>query len=84
VFRATRFSMGREELVVMSYEARDIDDPRLGAAEREVLCHLLDGKSNAEIAHLRGTSLRTVANQIASVFRKLGVVSRAEIAAHYS
>jgi DNA-binding NarL/FixJ family response regulator len=42
---------------------------------------MLEGRSNAEIARDRGTCARTVANQIASMFRKLGVQSRAELAA---
>lgn len=37
--------------------------------------------SNAEIAERRGTSPRTVANQVASLFRKLGVASRSELRA---
>lgn len=32
-----------------------------------------EGHSNAEIARARGTSARTVANQLAGLFRKLGV-----------
>jgi DNA-binding NarL/FixJ family response regulator len=40
---------------------------------------VLDGLSNRTIAQVRGTSVRTVANQIASVFRKLNVTGRAEL-----
>ena len=40
--------------------------------------------SNAEIAAGRGTSPRTVANQIASIFRKLSANSRSELVAKYS
>ena len=39
------------------------------------------GGSNAQIARARGTSARTVANQVASVFVKLGVASRRELLA---
>jgi DNA-binding NarL/FixJ family response regulator len=39
------------------------------------------GATNDEIARARKTSLRTVANQIASIMRKLGVSSRVAIAA---
>ena len=53
----------------------------LTAAEQEVLLHLLDGRDNASIAAVRGTSPRTTANQVASIFRKLRVKSRAELAA---
>jgi DNA-binding CsgD family transcriptional regulator len=41
----------------------------------------LAGLSNAEVAIRRGTSPRTIANQLASVLRKLGVGSRYELAA---
>jgi DNA-binding CsgD family transcriptional regulator len=53
----------------------------LTPAESEVVAHLLKGRSNAEIAALRRASERTVANQVASVFRKLGVSSRLELVA---
>lgn len=55
--------------------------PGLTAAEEEVLALVLDGRDNAAIAAVRRTALRTVANQIASIFRKTGVSSRAELAA---
>jgi DNA-binding CsgD family transcriptional regulator len=53
---------------------------RLSEAEREVVLAILDGRSNADIALARGRSVRTVANQAASAFRKLGVRSRSELA----
>lgn len=53
----------------------------LTRSEREVLTRLLEGDSSAAIAYERCTSARTVANQIASIFRKLGVRSRGELAA---
>jgi DNA-binding NarL/FixJ family response regulator len=53
-------------------------------AEEEVLSFLLDGHDNASIADARGTSPRTTAKQVASIFRKLGVASRAELAAKLS
>jgi DNA-binding NarL/FixJ family response regulator len=49
-------------------------------SEREVARGLINGKSNAEIAESRGTSRRTIANQVASIFRTFGVRSRAELA----
>jgi DNA-binding NarL/FixJ family response regulator len=52
----------------------------LTQAERAVAARLLEGRSNAEIARLRRTSARTVANQVASIFRKLDVGSRSELA----
>ncbi len=53
----------------------------LSAAEREVVEGALRGESNAEIARRRGRSARTIANQLASAYRKLRVASRTEIAA---
>lgn len=53
----------------------------LTAAEREVAAAILEGKSNAAIAKQRKSAVRTVANQVASIFRKLGVHSRGELAA---
>jgi DNA-binding CsgD family transcriptional regulator len=51
----------------------------LSRAEREVATLAYEGLSNAEIATRRGTSERTVANQLASVYRKLHVSSRDEL-----
>ena len=48
-------------------------------AEAATLALVLEGKSNREIARTRGVAERTVANQIASAFRKLGVRSRSEL-----
>lgn len=53
----------------------------LTAAEHGVALAALRGLSNAEIARERGSAVRTVINLLASVFRKLGVHSRAELAA---
>jgi DNA-binding CsgD family transcriptional regulator len=50
-------------------------------AEREVARALVEGSSNASIAAERGTSVRTVANQVASLFRKMDVRSRGEFIA---
>lgn len=52
---------------------------RLTAAEFAVTRLLVEGKSYAEMARLRQTSARTVANQLASAFRRLGVSGRAEL-----
>jgi DNA-binding NarL/FixJ family response regulator len=58
---------------------RSIDSSKLTAAERDVLSLLLEASSNAAIAGHRATSERTVAKQVASVFKKTGVRSRAEL-----
>jgi DNA-binding NarL/FixJ family response regulator len=49
-------------------------------AEFAVVQRLLEGDSYASIASWRQTSTRTVANQVASVFRRLGVSGRPELA----
>jgi DNA-binding CsgD family transcriptional regulator len=53
----------------------------LSDAERAVLTGICDGKRIPDIAYERGTSSRTVAHQLASVYHKLGVGSRRELLA---
>ena len=52
----------------------------LTTAEHEVATLIADGKSNADIAKRRKTSVRTVANQVAALLKKLGVPSRHHVA----
>ncbi len=51
----------------------------LAPAEHAVISLLIEGQCYSEIAQLRHTSIRTVANQVASGFRRLGVSGRAEL-----
>jgi DNA-binding CsgD family transcriptional regulator len=71
--------------LISAYLVENEAEPRLPAAlspsERAVTVLVLQGASNAQIAALRGTSARTVANQIAGIFRKLRVNSRGELMA---
>jgi DNA-binding NarL/FixJ family response regulator len=53
----------------------------LSDAERSIVVDLLGGKRIPAIALERGTSPRTVAHQIGSVYRKLGASSRRELLA---
>jgi DNA-binding NarL/FixJ family response regulator len=55
----------------------------LSQSERAVAMLILTGASNAEIGTARGKSARTIANQVSSIFRKLGVGSRGQLAARY-
>lgn len=55
------------------------DHGQLTRSERNILELLLAGRSNAEIARQRGRSVRTVAHQVDSIFRRLGVGSRLEL-----
>jgi DNA-binding NarL/FixJ family response regulator len=80
--RASRVNIDGEELAVFSFPLPPPTLPNLlSQAERNVAIAVLEGLSNAEIATARGTSIRTVANQVASLLRKLGVRSRAEAVA---
>ena len=51
----------------------------LPSAELAVIRCLVEGLSHGEIARLRGTSTRTIANQIGAVFRRLHVSGRNEL-----
>lgn len=69
------------ELMVISAPAGSGQpDVVLTRAERDVAAALLRGVPPKEIAEQRGTSLRTVSNQIQSVYRKHGVRSKEELA----
>jgi DNA-binding NarL/FixJ family response regulator len=54
---------------------------RLSASETQVARLAIAGKSCAEIARRRKTAFRTVANQMATIFQKLGISGRAELRA---
>ena len=67
-----------EQLLVVSWGVDDA--PALSTAERAVATLVAEGKTNAEIALARRTSVRTIANQVATILRKLGVPSRHHVA----
>jgi DNA-binding NarL/FixJ family response regulator len=54
---------------------------RLSSSEAEVVRLSIEGEPHASIAVLRGTSIRTVANQLASAFNKLKVSGRSSLRA---
>ncbi|MCC6872924.1 MAG: helix-turn-helix transcriptional regulator [Sandaracinaceae bacterium] len=66
-------------IVVIGYRAPRPPAGRLSPAEREVARDLADGLSIQAIARRRGVAARTVANQMQSLYRKLGVRSRDEL-----
>lgn len=72
-------SFGGDEYVVLSFPSPPAEWAGLTAAEAGVLEEILAGRSNREIAQGRAASVRTVANQVASILRKLGVRSRYEL-----
>lgn len=67
------------DLVVLTFPLACEPAAALTDSESHVLELLLDGMTNAEIAARRGTTPRTVANQVQSLFDKLGVRSRLEL-----
>ncbi len=85
--RCDHLDMNGEEYLVLDFPAAgaaEVDEPgpwSLTPSEREVAAAAVAGKTNQEIAAARGGSARTVANQLASIYRKLGINSRAELAA---
>jgi DNA-binding CsgD family transcriptional regulator len=79
--RASEVQVGARKYLLLSFPRSANMPDDLTPAERQVALAALAGLSNAEIARMRGSSPRTVANQLATLFRKLGVRSRAELAA---
>lgn len=66
--------------LVLSFRIPAADWPSLlTGTEAEIAHDVLAGLSNAEIARRRGTAVRTIANQVASIYRKLRVRSRLEL-----
>lgn len=51
----------------------------LTEAERQVAVMVFEGASNRDIAIARGVSVKTIANQLAAIYDKLGVTSRVEL-----
>ncbi len=54
---------------------------RLSPGEWEVARAAIEGKTSAQIAQARGTSVHTVANQLSAVFQKLKAFGRSELRA---
>ncbi len=81
------FKVGAEEYVALSFPLAAEEQPErlprvpLTESEHEICVLVLAGLSNAEIGRRRGTSPRTIANQIAGLYRKLGIGSRRELQA---
>lgn len=81
---ARSFAIGSDEYVILAFSVTP-DQPvlenagRLTASELAIAELVLQGHATAEIARARGRSVRTIANQIAAIYRKLGVKSRREL-----
>jgi DNA-binding NarL/FixJ family response regulator len=63
--------------------ARDVVDAHLSRREREVLRHAATGISNKELAARLDISAATVKVHLTRIFQKLGIGSRAALAAAY-
>ncbi|MFZ5891852.1 MAG: LuxR C-terminal-related transcriptional regulator [Myxococcota bacterium] len=80
--RMYRFQSDGKEYWMVTAERPDRVLPKhLTPAEAEVSRLLVEGNTHQQIAILRSASKRTVANQLASSFRKLGVCGRTELVA---
>ena len=80
--RLFRMQFAGEELLVLSVPLAAPKCSTLTKAERRVARELVRGRSNAQIAAAHGTSVRTVANQVAAILRRTGAGSRSEAAVH--
>jgi DNA-binding CsgD family transcriptional regulator len=77
---AFTFSVEDDEYALFVFPMEEIEPPQgLTRTEREVARALFQGKSNADIGRERGTSPRTIANQLRSIYGKLGVSGRVEL-----
>jgi DNA-binding NarL/FixJ family response regulator len=76
-----------EEFIVVSHALDEGEVPdgieALPAAMRAVAVLALAGCDNADIARVRGTSVRTVAKQLETIYRRLHVGSRRELMARF-
>ena len=65
-----------DEVAFLVEEQRPRSSPHLTPAEGEVLEGIRQGMSNAQIAKMRGCSIKTVANQVGSILAKTNAPSR--------
>jgi DNA-binding NarL/FixJ family response regulator len=70
---------GSEQLRVVAAPRPDRRLTGVPPAELAVVRALIEGQCYAEIAEHRGTSTRTIANQITAVFRRMRVSGRSEL-----
>jgi DNA-binding CsgD family transcriptional regulator len=79
-FTATRVHHASADYLAVTYPApRWSLPPCLTSSEQSVVLDLIGGASHQTIALRRGTSPRTIANQVASIYGKLKVHSRIEL-----
>jgi DNA-binding CsgD family transcriptional regulator len=69
-----------DNLALLAFDLPEAELPEaLTVAEQEVALQLYAGASYRDIAEARGVSVKTVGNQIESIYRKLGVSTRVEL-----
>lgn len=76
-----RFAAGDERLALVSFPIEGVLE--LTLSEVELLRALLRGASNAEIAAWRGTSVKTVSNQVSALLAKCRAGSRGDLCARW-
>lgn len=81
--RATELTLGGRRFVVFSMSAES-QPLGLTRAEAEVCVRLVAGMTLRQIAEERRTTERTVDKQVQSLYRKLDVCSRRELAARFA
>lgn len=77
---AATFDVDDDQYAILAFPlARPPLPSGLSSAEQEVMRGVLAGQSNSEIAAARATSVHTVANQLRSIYAKLGISGRVEL-----
>jgi DNA-binding NarL/FixJ family response regulator len=84
IVRVARFRQDGHDYAVIRIAIVPKLPPSLTTAETEVATLVIEGLSNAAIAARRATSVRTVANQLRSIYSKLGVGSRRQLCSRFS
>ena len=78
--RLAELRFGPERYLVLGVARPEVTlAGQLSPAEYQTMCLLVEGFSYARIAHSRKVAGRTVANQVASMFRRLGISGRSEL-----
>jgi DNA-binding CsgD family transcriptional regulator len=78
--RLTRVNANDDKYSLVSVRRPDLQFPvDLSRAEVTVVRQLIAGHTHAEISEQRATSPRTIANQLATAFKKLGVSGRGAV-----
>jgi DNA-binding NarL/FixJ family response regulator len=84
IVRVARFRQDGHDYAVIRIAIVPKLPPSLTTAETEVATLVIEGLSNAAIAARRTTSVRTVANQLRSIYSKLAVGSRRQLCSRFS